>query len=374
MTRRSPAKGERAKLAFAGLPSSRLGAMRRPASSRCRGHGIRFAGILLASLVATVLLDASPAAADPPGPTDYQTEVVSIDPPADIRMGVIGGDSFLEMTVVAPVDVVVLGYEGEPYLRFDADGSVYENLRSPARYLNEDRYGAREIPSDASADAEPEWERVDGDAHYAWHDHRAHWMNPSRPVGREPGDQILEAVVPIEVDGRPVAVTVQSTWLPAPSAWPAVLGGLVGAALVAMGLALTGGRYVGVPLALTAAAALVMGWLAYSSVPPEAGASLLLWALPATALVIAVAGAVMLARGPSFMGAALMAAGGLELALWAWTRWDALVRAIVPSDAPDGLDRAVITAALVVGLGSLAIGARQLFQSSRPAVPTGPTR
>jgi hypothetical protein len=319
-----------------------------------------------------VMLGADPAAADPPGPTDYQTEVVSIEPPADIEMGVIGGDSFLELTVVAPVEVVVLGYEGEPYLRFDADGSVYENLRSPTRYLNEDRYGGREIPSDASADAEPEWERVDGDAHYAWHDHRAHWMNPSRPVGRGPGDQILEAVVPIEVDGRPVAVTVQSTWLPAPSVWPAVLGGVVGAALVAMGLLLAGGRFVGVPLALTAVAALAMGWLAYSSVPAEAGASLLLWALPATAVVVSVAGAVALARGPSFMGAGLMAAGGLELVLWAWTRWDALVRAIVPTDAPEDLDRVVITAALVVGLGSLVIGALRLFQSSRP-VPSPAT-
>ena len=335
-----------------------------------RGLGVRFTRILLVSLAAMVVLGADPAAADPPGPTDYQTEVVSIEPPADIEMGVIGGDSFLELTVVAPVDVVVLGYEGEPYLRFDADGSVYENLRSPTRYLNEDRYGAREIPSDASADAEPEWERVDGDAHYAWHDHRAHWMNPSRPVGRGPGDQILEAVVPIEVDGRPVAVTVQSTWLAAPSVWPAVLGGLVGAALVAAGLLLAGGRLVGLPLALTAAAALAMGWLAFSSVPPEAGASLLLWALPATALVIAAAGAVALARGPSFMGAALMAAGGLELVLWAWIRWDALVRAIVPTDAPESLDRAVVTVALVVGLGSLFVGAQRLLQSSRPAAAT----
>ncbi len=333
---------------------------------------VRFAGVLLAALSAMVLLGASPAAADPPGPTDYQTEVVSIDPPADIRMGVIGGDSFLEMSVVAPVDVVVLGYDGEPYLRFDADGSVYENLRSPTRYLNEDRYGAREIPPDASADAEPEWERVDGDAHYAWHDHRAHWMNPSRPIGRAPGDQILEAVVPIEVDGVPVSVTVQSTWLPAPSAWPSVLGGVVGAALVAMGLLLAGGRLVGVPLALTAAAALAMGWLAYSSVPAEAGASLLLWALPATALVVAVAGAIALARGPSFVGAGLMAAGGLELVLWAWTRWDALRRAIVPTDAPEDLDRTVIAAALVVGLGSLVVGAVQLFRSSRP-VPSPAT-
>jgi hypothetical protein len=192
-------------------------------------------------------------------------------------------------------------------------------------------------------------------------------------VGRQPGDQILEAVVPIEVDGQDVAVTVQSTWLPAPSVGPAVLGGLVGAAFVALGLLLAQGRFVGGPLVLAAAAALAMGWLAYSSVPPEAGASLLLWALPATALIVAIAGAVALAKGPSFVGAALMAAGGLELVLWAWLRWDALVRAIVPTDAPENLDRAVVTAALVVGLGNLVIGALRLFRSGRPAATPAPS-
>ena len=335
--------------------------------TRCRRLFGRFVIMVLVSTVGMVSFGAGPASADPPGPTDYQTEIVSIEPAADIEMGVIGGDSFLELRVLAPVEVIVLGYNAEPYLRFDADGTVYENLRSPTRYLNEDRYGGREIPSDASADAEPEWERVDDDAHYAWHDHRAHWMNPGRPVGSEPGDIILEAVVPVTVDGREVSIAVMSTWLPAPSVWPAVLGGLVGAAVFALGLLVAGGRFVGVPAALTAAAALAVGWLAYSSVPPEAGASLLLWALPATALVVAIAGAVALARGPSFAGAALMAAGGLELVLWAWLRWDALVRAIVPTDGPEQLDRAVITAALVVGSGSIVVGGLRLFRAGQVA-------
>jgi hypothetical protein len=42
--------------------------------------------------------------------------------------------------------ILVPGYDGEPYLRFTAD-AVYRNERSPATYLNEDRYGGVELPA-----------------------------------------------------------------------------------------------------------------------------------------------------------------------------------------------------------------------------------
>ena len=72
------------------------------------------------------------AHADPAVPTDYATEIVGIEPATpSIDVGVVGGDSFVELTVERGTDVVVLGYWGEPYLRFNSDGTVDENRRSP---------------------------------------------------------------------------------------------------------------------------------------------------------------------------------------------------------------------------------------------------
>ncbi len=40
---------------------------------------------------------------------------------------------------------MILGYAGEPYLRFD-DSGVYENIRSPAARLNRYRYPSQLTP------------------------------------------------------------------------------------------------------------------------------------------------------------------------------------------------------------------------------------
>ncbi len=45
------------------------------------------------------------------------------------------GDGHFELTAPAGHTVIVRGYEGEPYLRFD-EGEVYENERSPTTYVN----------------------------------------------------------------------------------------------------------------------------------------------------------------------------------------------------------------------------------------------
>src|SRR5919109_5120521 len=76
--------------------------------------------------------------------------------------------------------ILVPGYDGEPYLRFTTD-AVYRNERSPATYLNEERYGEIELPARANAEAKPERKKVADSGYYEWHDHRIHWMSPVPP-------------------------------------------------------------------------------------------------------------------------------------------------------------------------------------------------
>ena len=88
------------------------------------------------------LVPAGAVGADPPGPTDYETAIVGIEPATPtIAVEMIGGDSFVQLTVQRGIEAVVLGYSDEPYLRFRSDGTVEENRLSPTVAQNKDRYG-----------------------------------------------------------------------------------------------------------------------------------------------------------------------------------------------------------------------------------------
>jgi len=76
----------------------------------------------------------------------------------ELRWRVLGNDALLERRNAGDTEVVVSGYEGEPYLRVGPDGD-FENVASPASILNDDRYGLGTIPPGVSAAEEPRWER-----------------------------------------------------------------------------------------------------------------------------------------------------------------------------------------------------------------------
>ena len=306
---------------------------------------------------------ASPVFADPPGPTDYQSEVRSIAPETPtIEVGIVGGDSFVELRVEPGVDAMVIGYEGEDYLWFRPDGVVLENQNSPATYLNANRYGNDGVPATARADADPRWEQVATGGYWAWHDHRAHWMQSARPFGLEAGDQILEAVIPIVVDGETVEVTVISTWQPAPSPFAMWLGVVAGLGVGVGAWFLRGGRIpaiaASVPLVVLA---VVVGAAQYLSLPGATEPRPIWIVLPLIAAVSAAAGLLLAVRGMRFAADAAMLLVGVELAVWVFMKRDGLGAAIVPTDAPFWLDRFTTAAALVGGVVLVAIAIWSLF-------------
>jgi LPXTG-motif cell wall-anchored protein len=113
--------------------------------------------------------------------------------------------------------VTVYGYQGEPYARVLAGGTVQVNTHSPAYYLNQNFYANVNVPSSASPAATPQWTIVDRTGQLEWHDHRIHWMSPALPPQvKDKGKRtkIFDWQVPIQVGSRKGAVNGELFWTP----------------------------------------------------------------------------------------------------------------------------------------------------------------
>lgn len=177
----------------------------------------------LAAAAAALLVGVADAAAHEGNP-DFRSEISSIVPRADgLTAQVLNFDDSLQLENRSGLDVVVLGYEGEPYARIRADGTVELNRNSTGYYLNDDRYAAGRVPAGVDPRDPPEWERLDGSGTLTWHDHRIHWMSESRPpqVSDESREtKIFDYEVPIEVGGRPGRIAGTLTWVGRDSGLP----------------------------------------------------------------------------------------------------------------------------------------------------------
>ena len=202
---------------------------------RCPLRGIAaFAAALTLALAA-----AGPALAHEGNP-DYRSDIA--EPPAGLSAQMLNYDDSIQVEAEPGHELIVYGYEDEPYLRYLADGTVEVNRRSPSGYLNEDRYGETEVPAEAASEATPDWDPIADHGRYAWHDHRVHYM--SRTVPPAVTDESVETKVfdwrvPIELDGRRDALTGTLFWDPADEGGLslAVAAGLGAAVLASLALA-----------------------------------------------------------------------------------------------------------------------------------------
>lgn len=193
------------------------------------------------ALALFVLIVIAPAAAHAhKGSPNFLSEVAPLPAAAEgLRVEMLNRDDRLLLTNLTGREVLVLGYEDEPYARIDADGTVSVNLNSPAHHLNEDRYGTGEVPAAADPGAEPRWEELSGSGRFEWHDHRAHWMGKDRPPQVTDPDvrtEVFDWKVPIEVDGERTAISGTLFWTPLPSGGVPT-GALIAGAAVVIALA-----------------------------------------------------------------------------------------------------------------------------------------
>jgi hypothetical protein len=360
-----------------------------------RHHRLRL--VLLVLMTLALVLPAAPAAADPARPTHYRatvTDVVADDgqplAAADggtVEVEVLGGDAFLVVRATPGTTVAVPGYEGEPYVRIAADGTVEVNVRSPARWLNDARYGARDVqvPPQADAEAPPSWEVVARGGTYAWHDHRIHVMSPVLPAQVDPGagtvQRVWDTVVPLEVDGRAAEVRIVLDWVPGPPPLVAALLPLVLAA--ALGALLLARPKAAPPvLAGVAVASVGVAVATWVAAPPGGDVEPALVVLPVLALALVVVGRVVARRAeggmptpatgwPRLPGATVGwwdLGAAVPMAVWGVLLAPALMRPIVPGPLSTGIVRGVTAAALAVGVAVVVVvGGRLLSAAPRPS-------
>ncbi|MEX1008620.1 MAG: hypothetical protein WD271_12360 [Acidimicrobiia bacterium] len=194
------------------------------ARSRCRALAIV---VLVAGGV--IAVTAAPAYAHGVGgvqPRNDETKLLRVAPHIPgVELTVVDLGDGLQLTNDTPHDVIVLGYDGEPYLRVGPRG-VFENTRSPATYLNRSRIPMSKPPKRADSSARPVWHKVSSGITTTWHDHRAHFMGSEDPpnVRRNPSIRrvIDRWTVELRTEGRTIRASGELVWVPPPSPWPSV--------------------------------------------------------------------------------------------------------------------------------------------------------
>jgi hypothetical protein len=335
--------------------------------------------------LAWLVASAPPAAAHAVsgvGATNWRTTLAGLTPTVPgLSLRVIELGSRLQLTNRTGRDVVVLGYQGEPYLRV-GPGGVFENTRSPATYLNRTRSGGTTVPGDADPGAPPAWRRVSNGTTARWHDHRVHWMGGQPPprVRRAPGRH--HVVVPrweveMRLDGRAVVAHGTLEWVPGPSPVPwLALAALAAGAGVAAALPrrwpATLAAALGLLVAVDVAHLTGIAWAAAGGVGQRAlGAlgsgfySLLAWGAAGVAFWLLARGRRADACYPAAFAAFLVAlVGGLADVT-------DLYRSQVPFAGPAALARLLVAVSL--GLGAGVVGAAVLaLRRLRPAPVAGP--
>ena len=195
---------------------------------------------LIVGVAGAVLVPATPAFAhggDIPGATAYRSAVTSttLD---DVRVRSVEAGARLELTNDTGHSVEILGYAGEPYLDVRADGT-WQNVNSPAAYVNETLAGDVVPPAGADVTAPPSWRKISSSTTVRWHDQRTQWRSAGKPpqAVADPSRRhhLLDWSVPLRVQTTPYEIRGTLDWEPPPVAWMwwagAALAGLAGAAL-----------------------------------------------------------------------------------------------------------------------------------------------
>jgi hypothetical protein len=342
--------------------------------------------LLVAALVAmaALVLTASPAVAHSRASlaTNFDSRILSSPPRPGVEWRTYAGGDVIEVTNRTDRELLVLGYQGEPYLLVGPDG-VFENRNSPTTYLNADRYADVAVPPRADPSADPTWARVSAGATVSWHDHRAHWMLPQVPQSVRAAPRTAQRIeswsIPILYDGHHLAIDGELWWVPGPQPYPWLLLSALVTAPILWGLRARaeGVTHLVRPAALGVAAIAMVNTIHYLDelVAWPAAALDILFGLLHTTLFVGtgLVGAAIAWRGRHGPLLSLGIASGAVLFHQGLLQLPTLTMSQLPTVWPSDLLRVVValslTQALWVG-AVIVVGLRADARARRPTPPS----
>jgi hypothetical protein len=153
------------------------------------------------------------------GNPDYESLVRGVSPPIPgFKVEVLNGDDRLAVENSGSRTVTIYGYNRrpkDPYVRMSPGGEVAVNVRSPAYYLNQERFSDVKVPATADPKAPPRWKVVERNGRYEFHDHRIHWMSktvPPQVKDRSKRTKIVAWRVPVSAQDVPGSITGELFW------------------------------------------------------------------------------------------------------------------------------------------------------------------
>jgi hypothetical protein len=172
------------------------------------------------------------------GNPDYRSDVVRVVPATSgLSVRVLDHDDAVELTNRSGQDVVVYGYEGEPYARVLADGRVQVDERSATARMAHDEsdtaaagyelasyeyaHGGEAHEDGDDAKAGPRWTTLDRTGRFAWHDERIRVQGPGLPpqvTDRSQETKVRDWRIPIRVGRQSGAIEGELFWVGEPAA------------------------------------------------------------------------------------------------------------------------------------------------------------
>jgi hypothetical protein len=297
-------------------------------------------------------------------PRDTVSVIESVTPalPDGVDVDIVGSDTFVRVRSVGH-DVMITGYQNEPYMHIKTTGDVFVNDGSQTTLINSNRYGNVDTSNFVESPT-PVWRKIGTNGTAMWHDHRVHWMSPKRPAPIDTLGTVVEWKVPFSVDG--VATTMTGTLFLREKS--SVLWWLAGFAslLCAVVLSVRRRREFFVLTFLVSMVGVAIGLMQYLGLPDGARITPMILMFSTGAAVVAAVSMFMQRRGHAsqHIAVSLNAGAGATLVVCGWLCADQVRAAYVPGIDQEWLVRMLIPALLGIGFVATIDGVTRIMRGS----------